>query len=989
MSVTGTFLFTDIEGSTRSQQQDPMAWASNHALHDRIVEEKVRENNGDPFKHTGDGYQAAFVTAPEALKAALQIERTLGSTGWQGRFPIRVRAALHTGEAERNQAGYLGDDLHRAARLMDAGHGGQVLLSLVTSELVREALRRDPELAGVELRELGVYELRDLERPERIFQPVAPGLQSSFPALRCEKAFFTNLPADLGLFIGRDEELKRLREELSGTRLLTITGAGGVGKTRMALSLAREVSTDFKDGVVLVELGSLSDPDLLEQTVASVFSVGEGPGAEAGAPSSLRESIIFYLQKKEVLLILDNCEHLLDACTDFVTALLNRSTALKIIATSRERLDIDGEVVYNLPMLAVPAALEKIKLEDLHSYASMELFVAEATNAQAAFKVTERNVSKIAEICKRLDGNALAIKLAASLSPTLSVDEMLERLRERFEMLVQGRRQTEPRHRTLKAVMDWSYELLSPDEATVFRRLAVFAGAWSLKAAESVCVDDNIGQSRLVTILNNLVRKNLVAKVAGDDVTGDTESRFSMLETIHEYAAMKLRETDELERLQQEHAQYFLAFVRHETTRIWGAEPQVGLSRLERDYDDLVRALEWGRKSQAGQESGLGLQLAAELGLFWERRGFLTEGRERLALALRAKRRPDQDKCRMDALEAAARLAFLQNDYAEAIALYDKSLKIRRQLASATDDTRLKHGVVGVLNRSGVAALRSGDYAGAEARLLEAMDLAGETNHTRGIVGALNHLAELAWRQGDYEGANKRYEECLAYARLQKGKLRELFMLDALIGQGHLQMMQGKYDKAKASFTATLDIYKKQANKTNLAYSYSDLSEIAFRMGDYETAWKYAEESLMLRQEARNEWGIANSMQKLGQAKHKLGVYAEALQHARESLSIFERLQYKKGIAECLLRIAEIKLDMSEPGDSETAAKLFGAAEALLDSLGPQLASDQRNYYESAILAPARNQLDSRLWARGQDIGLETAILLAQEDARREMRNEK
>ncbi len=977
MSVTRTFLFTDVEGSTRSQQQDAVAWVSNHALHDRIVEEKVRANNGDPFKNTGDGYQAAFVTAPEALKAVLDMQRALGSTDWQGSFPIRVRTALHTGEAEHSQSDYLGDDLHRAARLMDAGHGGQVLLSLVTSELVREAMRRDPGLAGVELRELGVYALRDLERPERIFQVVAPGLQTNFPTLRCEKAFFTNLPTDLGLFIGRDEELKRLRDELSRTRLLTITGAGGVGKTRMALSLAREVSPDFKDGVARIELGPLSDPDLLEQTVASVFSVGEGGNGESGATSSLRDSIIYYLQKKEVLLILDNCEHLLDACAGFVTALLNKSSALKIIATSRERFDIDGEVVCNLPMLPVPAAPEKVGLDDLHSYAAMELFVAEATNAEATFRVTERNVSKIAEICKHLDGNALAIKLAASLSPTLSVDEMLERLRERFEMLVQGRRQTEPRHRTLKAVMDWSYELLSPDEATVFRRLAVFAAAWSLKGAEGVCVDEGIGQSRLVTILNNLVRKNLVSKLTADEATGDAESRFTMLETIREYAVIRLRETSEVERLQYEHAKYFVTFARHETTRIWGAEPQLGLSRLERDYEEMVSALEWARKTQAGQELGFGLQLAAELGLFWERRGYLTEGRERLAQALRSKKRPDQDKCRMDALDAAARLAFLQNDYAEAIALYDKSLKIRRQFASATDDTRLKHGVVGVLNCSGVAALRSGDYAGAKARLLEAMDLATESNHTRGLAGALNHLAELAWRQGDYEGANKRYEECLAYARQQKGKLKELFTLDALIGQGHLQMMQEKYDEAAASFAATLDIYKRQGNKTNLAYAYSDLSEIAFRKGDHETAWKYAEESLMLRQEARNEWGIASSMQKLGQAKHKLGVYAEALQHSRESLAIFERLQYKKGIAECLLRIAEIKFDT---GDKETAAKLFGAAESLLDSLGAQLAADQRNYYESAILAPARDHLNRQVWAIGQNTGLETAILLAQED---------
>jgi predicted ATPase/class 3 adenylate cyclase len=965
MPVTRTFLFTDIEGSTRGEQQDPVAWASNHKLHNRILEEIVQANNGDVYKNTGDGYQAAFVNAPEALKAALEIQRKLNSTDWDGKTPVRVRIGLHTGQAEQRGKDYLGDDLHRAARLMDAGHGGQVLLSLVTCELVREALRRDPELAGVELRDLGAFGLRDLERPERIFQLAAQGLDKSFPALRAESASFTNLPAEMGAFIGRHEEIAALREQLSATRLLTISGTAGVGKTRTALQLAQEVSAEFKDGVGLIELGSVADPDIVVQTVASVFGV-----RESGA-SSLRESLIFYLQKKSVLLIFDNCEHLLDACADFIGTLLSKSTDLKVIATSRERLDIDSETVYSLQMLPVPKTPEKTTLDDLHTYAALELFAEEARNADASFKVTGDNVAKIAEICKHLDGNALAIRLAASLTPTLSVDEMLDRLRERFDVLVQGRRQTVARHKTLKAAMDWSYELLSPEEATMFRRLAVFAGAWSLEAAESICVDDTLGKGALVTLLNGLVRKNLVIKV-----TGGAESRFGMLETVREYAGIHLQATDEVDRLRLEHAKYFTKLAGREAGRVWGAEPEVGLTRLERDYDDLVSALEWARKSDIGKESGIGLQLAAALGPFWERRGFLSEGRERLAQALRAKSRPEHDRCRVDALEAAARLAFLQSEYAEAMALYEKSLKFRRQIASKKQDIRLQHGVVGVLNKIGISAARNGDYAVAEKRLQEAMDLAEKTKHIRGIVGALDHLAEVAWRQGDFDLAIERYRESLTYARRQTGKQKEISTRDSLVGQGRVLMSQGKHDEAAEVFTACLDLLKKNGNKTEIAYSLSDLSEVAFRKGDYEAARKHAEESLRLRQEGKNEWGIAASQQQLAQVEHKLGQHAEALAHSKESLVIFERVLYKKGIADCLLLIAEIARDN---GDEKVAARLFGAAEMLLDSRGAQLAGPQRAYYESAVLASARESLDKTAWAMGREIGLDAAILAAQE----------
>jgi tetratricopeptide (TPR) repeat protein len=374
----------------------------------------------------------------------------------------------------------------------------------------------------------------------------------------------------------------------------------------------------------------------------------------------------------------------------------------------------------------------------------------------------------------------------------------------------------------------------------------------------------------------------------------------------------------------------------------------------------------------------LGLQLAAALGPFWERRGFLSDGRERLAQALRAKRVPEHDRYRVEALEAAARLAFLQNEYAEAMTFYEKSLKIRRELASKKQDTRLQHGVVGVLNKIGQAAARNGNYAVAERRLREAMDLAEKTKHVRGLVGALDHLAEVAWRQGDFEVAIERYKACLTYARQQRGKPKDLSTLDSLIGQGRVLMLQGKYDEAAAAYSKCLAINKEHGNKTDIAFAHSDLSEVAFRKGDYETARKHADVSLRLRQEAKNEWGIATSQQQLAQVEHKKGLHAEALLHVKESLLIFERLLSRKGIADCLLLVASISRDN---GDEEIAARLFGSAEMLLDNRGAQLSVPQRDYYEHTILTPARKQLDSKAWATGREIDLGAAIALAVEYA--------
>ena len=464
---TVTFLFTDIEGSTKLWEQHPDAMRSAHARHDTLLRSAVQQHHGHIVKTTGDGVHAAFATAPEALAAVLTAQRALRDEPWDPQAPISVRMGLHTGIAERRDGDYYGSALNRAARLMAAGHGGQTLLSAATQELVRDHL---PDEAG--LRDLGEHRLKDLGRSEQVFQLQHPSLPADFPPLRSldNPALPNNLPQQVTSFIGRETQVAEVKARLNKTRLLTLTGAGGSGKTRLSLQVAADLLTGDGDGVWLVELAALTDPALVPQAVADVLGVKE----QVGQP--IQRTLVEWLKTKRLLLVLDNCEHLVGACASLAADLLRACPDVHLLASSREALNVAGEQTYRVPSLSLPDPKQAQTGEGLSQFEAVRLFIERAQAVQPSFAVTSGNAPAVAQVCWRLDGIPLALELAAARVRSLSVDEINTRLDQRFRLLTGGSRTALPRQQTLRALIDWSYDLLTEREKALLCRLAVFAG---------------------------------------------------------------------------------------------------------------------------------------------------------------------------------------------------------------------------------------------------------------------------------------------------------------------------------------------------------------------------------------------------------------------------------------------------------------------------------------------------------------------------------
>jgi predicted ATPase/class 3 adenylate cyclase len=525
---TVTFLFTDIEGSSKLWEQYPDAMSAALAQHNALLRQVIEAHRGYIFKLWGDAVYAAFDRATDALNAAVEAQRELSRRSWGKLGSVRVRMALHTGAAEARDGDYFGPTLNRCARLLAAAHGGQILLSAATEELVRDALP-----PGVSLHSLGQHRLKDLQRPEHIFQVVHPDLPREFSSLRTLNAVPNNLPIQLTSFIGREREMREVKALLTQTRLLTLTGSGGCGKTRLALQVAADLLEDYPDGVWFIDLSVLTDPALVPGTVVATLGIHEEPGRPA--LTTLAEA----LKPRTLLLILDNCEHLVGACAQLAETLLQTCPNLRIVATSREALGIAGEVAWRVPSLSLPQPHELAhpdSLARITQYEAIRLFIERAEAASSDFRVTPHNLRAIVQICQRLDGIPLAIELAAARVKALSVEQIASRLDDRFRLLTGGSRTALPRQQTLRAMMDWSYELLNERERTLFRRLSAFAGGFTLEAAEAVCADEQIPSYEIVDLLTNLVSKSLV-------VFRDEEARYKLLETVRQYARDKLLET--------------------------------------------------------------------------------------------------------------------------------------------------------------------------------------------------------------------------------------------------------------------------------------------------------------------------------------------------------------------------------------------------------------------------------------------------------------
>jgi predicted ATPase/class 3 adenylate cyclase len=584
---TVTFLFTDIEGSTKLAQEHPDEMPSLLARHNEILNESIEAHHGFTFRIVGDSFSAAFHTAGNALNAALDAQRKLQNESWSP-DSIKVRMGIHTGSAQWKDdpqgqgASYEGyGTLALTQRIMSVGHGGQILLSQTAHDLLKDRL---PD--RTELRDLGEGRLKDIFRPEHIYQVVDPDLLSDFPPLTTLETINHNLPAQLTSFIGRKREITEAEKLLSSTRLLTFIGPGGTGKTRLSLQVAAEQFSEFKDGVWLIELAPLADPTYVVSAIASTFNLREIQGIP------LIDTVTDYLRGKHLLLILDNCEHLIETCAQIADQLLHNCPNLKIIASSREALGISGETVYRVPSLSLPQDLEDLRdvgnlTHDIMRYEAPRLFSERASKANPQFMLTKENAAAVTQICQRLDGIPLAIELAAARVKLFTPQQIAERLHDRFKLLTGGSRTALPRQQTLRALIDWSYLTLDETEQDVLRRLAVFSGGWTFEAAESV-----VGEIEAMDGLSGLVNKSLVN---AEEQEG--ESRYRYLETIRQYAMEKLLESGEAVNARTHHLSHFLQVSRLAEEKFGTAERLMWVNRLEVEHDNLRSALGWALES--------------------------------------------------------------------------------------------------------------------------------------------------------------------------------------------------------------------------------------------------------------------------------------------------------------------------------------------------------------------------------------------------------
>jgi len=736
-SGTVTFLFTDIEASTRLLAYLGNDYVAVIADHHRLLRAAFLRAGGTEVRTQGDAFFVVFPRARDAVSAAVAAQRALAAHAWPPGVSVRVRMGLHTGEPTITETGYEGMDVHRAARICEAGHGGQILLSETTAALLQDDLP-----GGVGLRDIGVHRLKDLARAQRLFQITCAGLPADFPPIRSLNTSPNNLPRQLTSFVGREREMAEVKALLQTTSLLTLSGSGGAGKTRLALQVSADVSDRYADGVWLIELAALSDAALVPSAAAFALGAQEQPGR------ALTDVVVDVLRRKSTLLILDNCEHLLHACAELVHAVLRVCPGVRVLATSREPLRVPGEVVWRVPSLSLPDPADASAPEDLTRYEAVRLFVERASLGKPGVGLTPGTARAVVELCRRLDGIPLALELAAARAKGVPVVELAARLHDRFRLLTDGSRTALPRQQTLRAAIDWSYDLLSDQERVVFRRLAVFAGGFDLDAAERVCAAASVDTPNVLGLLASLVSKSLV-------IADLEEARYRLLETVREYARERLEEADELGGARDRHRLHYVGLAESLENDLRGPDQFASQRRLEVEQDNLRAALLYGMED--GQPE-IVLRLAAALWRFWYIRGYHREGRTWLERALAADAAADPAGRRAQALDGAGYLATDQGDFEAARAYFEASLTLHRARGHTA-------GVAESLHGQGRVAWRQGQYDCAERLYNEALEYQAELGASPMVAVLLNSTATLALAQGDLPRAVRLLERGMAMSR--------------------------------------------------------------------------------------------------------------------------------------------------------------------------------------------------------------------------------
>ena len=858
-----TFLFTDVEGSTRLVQRVGDRYPALLDEHRRLLRNALARHAGHEFGTEGDACFYAFADPVDAASAAADAQRALAANRWPNDAELRVRMGIHTGEAGLLDGDYVGLDVHRVARVTAAAHGGQVLLSAAT----RRLLGRSCDVV-----DLGEHRLKDLLEPERLYQLLVDGLPAEFPPPRTLGHRPTNLPVQPNPVVGREQELERLRDLIRSedVRLLTLTGPGGIGKTRLALQLCADVLDDFDNGVFVITLASVRDPSLVAPAVAQALAVREVAG------ETLVETLGAYLSERKLLLLVDNFEQVVDSAP-LITSLLRAGPAVKVVVTSRERLRLAGEQVFEVPPLSTADG----------SSGAVELFLARAQALQPDFTLTEGNTPAVAAVCSRLDGLPLAIELAAARSTLLSPQELFERLERRLPLLTGGARDVDERQQTLRNTIAWSFELLAPPEQALFARLAVFAGGCRLEDAEAVCNRDGAGD--VLDGLQALVDKSLIRQRR--DVDGAW--RFWMLETMREYGLERLDQLGEAAAVLAGFAERYLALACTGEEGLRGSGQVEWLERLAAERDNFAAALEWALEPSAERERALlGLRLAGALGRFWYYRANIREGTAWLERALAADD-GSTPEFRAKAIHNLGILVGEAGDHARAIALFEEALVFHR---AAGNRSRLAVS----LNSLGVVARNQGDPRRARELLEESLELRRELGDATGIATALCNLGVAAIDDGDLDRARSLFEESLGLDEAEGDRLGIAVNLRNL---GAVALEAGDHAKAAGRLADALRGFVEVGDQDGIAETLEDIAALAAARSRPRRAAQLAGAATALRDEIGSpmyEVDRVRLERHLGVARDALGAEAFAAE-----LELGKGLGAGGAQAEALLEVSE------------------------------------------------------------------------------------
>lgn len=854
-----TFLFSDVKGSTKLAQLYLDKLPVMLKRHNEIMQESLESHGGLVFRIVGDAFCCAFEKAADAVRAAVAAQMMLNSEKWDEAV-ISVRMGIHSGTAEWNGRDYVGQlTLARAEKVMSTADGGQILISKDAYEKIT-ASEFDELLSSangeISFMDLGERRLKDLIQPVRIYQITAAGLRSEFPQLNTLDVRPNNLPVQISNFIGREQDIKFIRESLRKSSIVTITGTGGSGKTRLALQTAAELCDEFTAGVWLIELAQLNGADLIQQSILQTFNLKEQAGQNP------EDILLAFLKDKEILLIFDTCEHVIDASAKLAEKLLRNCSKLKIISTSREALKIGGEVVHKLASLTTPVPEKESTLESISQFEAVKLFIDRALTVDANFQVDNNNAPALAEICHRLDGIPLAIELAAARVRILTLQKINERLSDRFKLLTGGKRTVLPRQQTLRAMIDWSYDLLNDNEKLLFHRLSVFSGGWTIESAEEICSDEIIESYDVIDILTGLLEKSLVTTKEDSNVI-----RFSMLESIRQYAIEKAGNEEEIN---QRHLNYFKKLVDSTKMRFGNEDMLKWIRKLDAEMGNIRKAIQWGMEHDTESAH----EITNFLTEYWQAKGFFREGYQTCKKLLELDENAEPIH-KANALHNISTMLYSLANLAESEKYADEALAIFREI----DDRK---GIVNCLNILGVVSnMNSERSEEAFGHLNKALEISRELNIKETLANTLYNLSYTSKIENEIEKLKEyRYESLSLYREL--GHSNKVALI--LASLGILERNRKNPEKAREFTEESLSILREIGDKYLESINLINLGCINMDQNDTLNAIELFDESMSISEKHGYTANLIPALYYKGEALNKSGDYNNALVNFRRSV---------------------------------------------------------------------------------------------------------